>query len=299
MGRKHRCLGILPANGGTDVWQMCDERAGQQDSISSFPGYAVNHDGRLLYVEAVAGQILYPSPVLWLADTARPFIRTALATLPIALGPITITWLTELTWIDSTSFLALGQHFDQFSHCQRCGPVDTTFDDAGVVVAGTISGGHATLQVVTGTLGATDYSLAENGSSIVFTERDVTLHRVPLAGGTPVEVDSAAAPGNQLVGVSCKGTLCIVGVDPLVLSEVIGDATQYPGIGSGPRAIVSVTLNVAGRQTLYTSPSEIVSTPRMSPASGDVAVQLGGVWGHLQTFGEPVSNLHLLRGLVP
>lgn len=296
---QHRCLGMLPANGGTDVWQLCDNRAGQEDSANSFPGYALSVRGQLLYVEANTARGYFPTPTLWLADTARPFVRTSLATLPIAFGPLTITWLTELTWIDSTSFLALGQHFGEFSHCALCGTPDTTFDDAGAVLAGTISGGHATLQVVTGTLGATDYSLAENGGSIVFTLRDDnTLHRVPVTGGTPTQIEGVAPGGSQLVGVSCKGSMCLVAVDPLHLSEAFGSGTQYPSIGADPRTIVSIDLEAANAQTLYTATSDIISTPRVSPVSGDVAVQLGGVWGHLQTFGSSTSDLHLLRGLV-
>jgi Tol biopolymer transport system component len=294
----HRCLGMLPANGGTDVWQLCDNRTGQEDSTSTFPGYALSQHGQLLYVEATAARGYYSKPVLWLADTARPFVRASLASLPIALGPLTITWLTELTWVDSTSFLALGQHFSEFSHCQRCAQVDTVFDDAGAVVAGTIRDGRATLQVVAGTLGATDYSLAESGSSIVFTLPDnVVLYRVPLSGGTPIAVDTVASSGDQLVGVSCKASMCLVGVDSLRLSGTNGDVTDYPVAAQTPRAIVSVTLNTAGVQTLYTA-TDIVSTPRISPASGDVVVQIGGVWAHLQTFGAATSDLHLLRGLV-
>jgi len=42
-----------------------------------------------------------------------------------------------------------------------------------------------------------------------------------------------------------------------------------------------------------------VVTPRISPTSGDVVAQVGGVWGHLQTVSSAASNLHLYHGLIP
>jgi hypothetical protein len=43
----------------------------------------------------------------------------------------------------------------------------------------------------------------------------------------------------------------------------------------------------------------VVATPRISPVSGDVVVQVGGtIWGHLQTFGLGNADLHLFPALV-
>ena len=45
--------------------------------------------------------------------------------------------------------------------------------------------------------------------------------------------------------------------------------------------------------------SGIVATPRISPVTGDVVAQVGGAFGHLQTFSTSGSDLHLFQGLVP
>src|ERR1019366_9399129 len=77
----HRCIGVLPAGGGQRLWQLCDDRATQTDSVSSFSGYALDSAGQLLYAEAVSGNTqlhALPATTLWLADTATPFARTPL-----------------------------------------------------------------------------------------------------------------------------------------------------------------------------------------------------------------------------
>src|SRR5579862_9420510 len=45
----HRCMGLLPAAGGSRLWQWCDNRATQLDSSSSFTAYALSSSGALLY----------------------------------------------------------------------------------------------------------------------------------------------------------------------------------------------------------------------------------------------------------
>ena len=130
---------------------------------------------------------------MWLADTAHPLNRTALLTLPAALP--SVTWLADLAWTGPNSFIALGQVFASFPHCGACFSSDSVFINApGTVVVGTITGDHATLQPVTGTDGATAYSLAEGGASIVFMRRDdAKLYKVPVGGGTAVATQTGRA----------------------------------------------------------------------------------------------------------
>src|SRR4029077_3662526 len=113
----------------------------------------------------------------------------------------------------------LGEVFASFPHCSVCFSSDSIFiNTPGTVVAGTIAGNHATLQPVTGTDGATGYSLAEGGASIVFIRRDdAQLYKVPVGGGTAVATQTGALP--QLVGVSCKGSTCLVATDALIFSN--------------------------------------------------------------------------------
>lgn len=305
---RHRCMGILPAAGGTRLWQWCDDRFVRTDTMSSFIAFALNSDGRLLYAEALApanppAAAAFPHSItLWMADTAQPLTRAALLTLPDALPGI--TWLTDLQWTGPASFIALGQVFSAFPHCSTCFAEDSVFFNApGVVVTGTIVGNHATLQPVAGTAGATGYSLARDGASIVFLERGQPfLYEVPVAGGIAVATPTGAAP--ELVGVSCKGTTCVIADDPLVLSNGDLGPPIFPFAGPGARELRAVPLDGGPSQLLRlfgTSPAEpIVSLPRISPTTGDIVVQIGGTFGHLQTnTGGGDSDLHLLSAILP
>jgi hypothetical protein len=161
---------------------------------------------------------------------------------------------------------------------------------------------------VAGTARATGYSLAENGASIVFTVKfQPRLFKVPIGGGTP-SPDPATSPpdtSTQLVGVSCKGSTCVVAKDKISVfysSESIQSFAHFFDIGS-PMELHRISLADGTDQLLLTNGTNLIyATPQISPISGDVVFQRGGVWGHLQTFATPgISNgvLHLLKGAVP
>jgi hypothetical protein len=300
---QHRCLGLLPAAGGTRSWQLCDDRAVQTDSTNSFIAYALGSDGRLLYAEAVAkGGVQSTAPAeitLWLADSAAPFQRRALLTLPTFAQGTPIAWLADINWTGPASFIALAQDFTVLGHCLNCGPVDSIFYGQ-AVVRGTVTAAGATLQVVPGTNGATSYSLAENGASIAFILRDdAHLYRVPAAGGTATSVALVSPNGGvELLGVSCKAATCIVAVDPVTLSAVTANGVTFGHSNIGATELRAVSLT-SGQVQVTRTTTALVATPQISPTTGDVVVQLGGAFGHLQSFTTSGSDLHLFQGLVP
>jgi hypothetical protein len=302
-GDASRCIGLLPPAGGTRTWQLCDNRASMADSVTSFPAFALGADGRLLYLEAtaLAGiQSTAPAEVtLWLADSAAPFQRHALLTLPTAAGDIRPTWLADISWTGPANFLALAQDIQIAPHCKFCGPEDSLFG-ALAVVRGTISGNAATLTSVPGTTGATGYALAEAGSTIVFTLRDdIHLYKVPAAGGTPVAVASVLpSGGGQVMGVSCKGSTCVVATAAVTLTTSSSSGIIFPSVADSPAQLLGVSLTTGAVQVLITGP-DVLATPRISPLTGDVVAQAGGLFGHFQTATTSASDLHLFLGLVP
>jgi hypothetical protein len=338
----HRCIGLLPASGGSRLWQLCDDRAVRDDSASSFGAFAIDSTGRLLVAETVssanAGATALSQTSLWLADTAHPYVRTSLLTMPVNVGTTVITWLADLSWTGPNTFIALGQQFASLPHCiggglsVNCPSRDSTWADPGIVVRGTIAANHATLQSVAGTDGATAYSLAENGASIVFTlEHDLRLFKVASTGGTPVPtpnplaLDTLTRQVGELVGVSCKGETCIVARDGILISAdywafnmklgaivLQKESAQFLGSPAAPRPMElhKIALTDGTDQLLQMDTTNVVYvTPMLSPVSGDVVFQLGGGWGHLQTFATAATGnlfatdgnsvLHLLKGLVP
>jgi hypothetical protein len=339
----HRCLGMLAPAGGTRLWQLCANRAIRDDSMTSFAAFAMDTAGQLLVAEAVSsiheGLIALPLTSLWLSDTAHPYVRTTLLTLPTTVDGTPVTWLSDLAWTGPHTFIGLGQQFNTVPHCvtdillppdtpmlaTQCNSRDTVFaDTGGVVLRGTIAGGRATLQAIAGTEGATDFSLAEGGASIVFTvKHHVQLFTVPTTGGSPVP-NPATAPAQdtlELAGLSCKGSTCIVAQDAFALSGTtlvtqefahffFVEDPSYPTKPLGTMELHRVTLGSGADELLASNRiHDIFATPRISPVSGDVIVQTGGGWGHLQTFAtRPLevlwftdgdSKLHLLKGIVP
>ena len=309
----HRCVGLLPAGGGPRRWQLCDNRATQGDSINSIAAYALNASGQLLYVESASNirEIsALPSVTLWLADTATPFVRTRLLTLPQSEGGVAYTWLADLHWTGATTFIGLAQLFEVVGHCVPSDPVfcpqrDTIFFNVGAVMRGTLDAGQASFATVAGTDGATSYSLAEGGNSIVYTRlHDLRVWKVPAAGGTPVTV-ATIAQGSvaELLGVSCQATTCVVASAPV--------KTAHPEIPTSPRLLTgtakleSVSLTTGASQLLLSNGSAITqstiySSPQLSPTGGNVVMQVGGTWwGHIQTFyGGGNADLHLYPAVV-
>lgn len=167
-------------------------------------------------------------------------------------------------------------------------------------MTGTIGSGSTTLTPIAGTTGATGYSLAESGASIVFTLRDDRrLYKVPAGGGAATVVGVATADNStQLLGVSCRGGTCVVAASNVILTTVIADNITFPSVGSGAAELRGVSLATGVSQRLFAS-TGVLATPQVSPANGDVVVQVGGLFGHAQTATTAGSDLHLFPGLVP
>ena len=319
----HRCIGLLPPSGGTRIWQLCDERFVRNDSISSYTGFALGSSGKLLYAEAsgpLASPQNIPNTGLWLADTSSPFVRTRLLNLPLDVGGFVVNWLTDIAWTGPSTFIALGQQWNTLRVCSviNCPGAtqalkDSTFSADGRIVVGTIAGDHATLTAIAGTDSATGYSLVDAGAAVVFIRRDnLRLLKVPVTGGVPTTIARVTpTDSGELLGVSCKAQACVVATSNVVLSyggdtdefgrpqtyaHVVG-APQSTGVGGDLRTVSLATGEVAIVRLF----AGIPATPHFSPTTNDVVMQVGGIWGHLQTFarGDANSALHLLSGLVP
>jgi hypothetical protein len=328
----HRCLGMLAPAGGTRLWQLCDNRAVRDDSMNSYAAFAMDTAGHLLVAEAVSNThtdlFALPFTTLWLADTAHPYVRTTLLALPITVGTTPLTWLADLAWTGPSTFIVLGQQVNTVPHCVKaplpppdlpivatqCNSRDTLWVDAGgVVLRGVIAAGHATLQAIAGTEGATSYSLAENGASINFTlKHQVLLFQVAATGGAPLPVPGTGPQSaGELMGVSCKGSTCVYARDEVTL-DPHGSSFWFLGdfaTPTGSMELHRVSLSSGADEIVQSNRTNVIfATPQISPVSGDVVAQLGGGWGHLETFAtralpilwDPDGNsvLHLYRGLV-
>ncbi|HEY4321532.1 MAG TPA: hypothetical protein VGM77_10180 [Gemmatimonadales bacterium] len=322
---RHRCIGLLPAAGGTRRWQLCDNRGIRNDTLSSYGAFALDTAGRLLVAEATASVGLYdpiPRVTLWLADSADPYRRQQLLVLPVTVGATPVTWLADLQWTGPTTFLALGQLVATETEVGI--PTDTSFSSGGIVVEGTIANGQATLRPIAGTDSATGYSLAEGGSVIAFARRhDLRIATVPRAGGvaTPAPIvrtglDTAENVTQEIAGLSCTRSICIVAIDRILTigtyfvlapgvpdcgtSNLPSDCQIFGGVWPGTHSLHRISLST-GSDDIVTTDSLTISTPLLSPVNGDLIVQLAGLWGHLQSR-QSVSvdgNIWLMKNVGP
>ncbi len=311
--RLHRCLGLLPAAGGSRRWEFCDSRGQRTDTMSSYTAYALDSTGRLLFAEAISAvnpEDRGPLPVstLWLADTANILVRTRLLTLPVKVDSVLVNWLADIAWLDSTSFIALGQQFSSVDHCPdppnplNCPGRDSMWvDSGGVVLQGRLQGNHVTLQSIAGTAGATGYSLANGGATVAFTlKHQLDVFTVPITGGEPVPVpklgvDTFYQQAGELLGVTCRGSECLVAKGGVLLSGTyLYGPCEYPECYAFARYFAPKPLPMelhrfslasgADQVVAYDTTNVVFATPRLSPVSDDVVIQFGGGWGHLQTF---------------
>jgi hypothetical protein len=254
----------------------------------------MGRDGRLLYVEIVTPRLFpfqTPDTKVWLADSSAPFRRRLLVTLPVVIGDSTINWFADLTWTGPNTFIGLGQQY-----LPEAGPPIDSVYRGQFVVRGAINDQGAVLTAVAGTAGATSFSLAEDGASIIFTRIDNTnLLKVPADGGVPeIAASATARTGVQLFGISCRNSTCVTAVGPARLSALTGSTEA---VGSGPFELLSVAL-ATGTASTVLSRSQVLSSPLLL-RSGDVIAQLGAGYGRLQTNNSGAQALHLYKALVP
>lgn len=272
-----RCIGLLPPGGGSRRWELCDTRFEAADSGKSYSAPALNSDGQLLYISALArrGRDGPDRTTLWLADSALPFQRRALISFPINIGGQAISWLTDAQWTGPESFIARAGLLNVQRACLNC-TLDTTVVSSGMV-RGTISSTGATLSFVPGAESPRVVALAENGASLVFMRDFMEVRRVAATGGASTLVGTLPT-GSQVTGLSCRGSDCLV-------TQLGG---TVPGGGEGTRVY---------RIRLATNAIDLLTTvagrwagPVLLPTGGDVVMQASTI---------PTRDLYLFKGLLP
>ncbi|HEX3928231.1 MAG TPA: hypothetical protein VHW65_09535 [Gemmatimonadales bacterium] len=293
-GDDDRCVGMLPAAGGTQLWSMCDNEIGQQDSTNGFSAYAAGDDGRLLYFEATSPAGLFGTPVtrtLWLADTATPFVRRALARFPVTVGSTSIEWLTDVEWTGPTSFVAIGSVLEARFVCKACVAADTFFAGANVI-AGAITSTGVGLVAVPGTENASVYAIAEQGASVIFaTNGSLNIQRVALAGGAATTI-AALTSGDAVTGLSCLGTTCVATTDVVPsLTDIAKNAAN-----EGTLWLVDLAGHTA---RLLSQPADGAGwfAPRLTGSAGDVILQVRGSPSLLSMDNLSGGDLYLFKGI--
>lgn len=260
--RLDTCMALLPPEGGSAYWQLCETRAFHTDSVDIFTAGAVNGAGQLLYVE-LTGPTNVPLPLgshaeLWLATPDDPAPRRQLMTLyhdRLGVDQTSgVNWLVETQWSSTSMFYAIGQHRT---------PLDdyTPFG----IVRGVITASGASVSVIPGTAGAKHYALVGGGSTILYVDGSASIGRIDVATGAATTAATLAlGPGGTTLDISCRPDACVI---------LTGSGGLWKlDVGSGT---VTLVRTIAG-----------ATTAKLSPVSGDV-VALEGV------------NLYLITGVIP
>jgi hypothetical protein len=291
-----RCVGLLPAAGGTRLWQLCDARSTQTDSVNSFSAYALGGDGRLLYLEATSPPHAesFRNVALWLADSAQPFQRRLLATFPMVVGDSIVDWLSDARWTGPSTFAALAQRLTAEPHCRFCTADDTIFTGL-YVVTGTITSAGANLSEVPGTTGATEFGLSASRGTIVFSRAgDLNLWEISAGGGTAASVATIpSAPGRTVLGLSCAAAICVA------TTGRISGGGGVPVTADSGRLWSIDLIGQAVSQIAEPSENTAWSSSVLSPDGHDVVLQQGGAPGNQRLISDPGSDLHLLKQIVP
>lgn len=280
-----RCLGLLRPGGGTQLWQLCDDRGTHADSADSFAAADIDPTGQLIYLEASSRRgsgglsgVNPPPQVtnLWLADTVFPFQRRLLAALPVRINNVFVNWFRDTRWTGPTSFLTLAQ-LDSIVPVGFGSRVDSLFIGLGVV-RGDLTASGATFTMIPGTEGTQFYSFAENNASLVIWRTGLAIEKLPLAGGTPVVVGTIPnLTGMHITGLTCQGSTCLVGTSRSAPPDSVGPIVRFfrMSLGTGESTELAVG---------------ILDSPRISPRSTDV---IG------RDSNNGVRALYLHQGLLP
>jgi hypothetical protein len=264
---RDRCVGIIPAAGGTRSFSLCETRIVFADSTDVMTPLGLAPDGRLLYAHSTTTRFAQTpgSTRIYLTDTlGAPAIRLATLPTPVAAGAV--TWLANAHWVSDGEFLALGQQMTVVPRCHDCGATRDTLFDPVAVVRATITSQGMTLASIAGTDGALGFGTNAAGTEILIA-RGMELLRVPGSGGTAVPV-AALPAGFTFVDIDCGGDVC-----GLLLSQFPGPFNRTARIGN---AIYSIPF--AGG-ALTSRASSLVYRwwgVRVSPSGGEMILTIGG-----------------------
>ncbi len=277
-GNGDRCIGLIPPGGGTQGWQLCDSRTDRADSAKSFSAPALASNGRLIYLQALArrGRVAPDQTLLWLADSATPFVRRAVISFPTNIGGRGISWLSDAQWVATDDFVARAGDFS-VGRDSGGAPLDTTIT-AVSLVRGTITASGATLALIAGTEDAPFHALAEAGASVVLMRDNTTVLRVATTGGTPTIVATLPAAG-LVTGIGCRGSECVVTLAVDRVLPATGLDTRFYRVRLATNTIQEVRVEAG-----------LWAGPLIAPTGGDVVVQ---------SSTGPTRDLYLFKGLLP
>jgi len=180
-----RCLGEMPASGGSNLETICNPNPAAADSADAFDAPSPSADGRLLYMRSSsrAGAVNPNTSGVFIGPLTAPLNASQLLTLPYTIpGGRTHASISNARWLSETRIVYVGESVNYPRACSNC-PPDTLVTGL-EVVALDMSGPQPVLSVMPSTNGATSVAVTATRDTLYYTlQNDSRVYRVALVNG--------------------------------------------------------------------------------------------------------------------
>ena len=271
-GRFDRCLGQLPAAGGSRTVEFCAATEGSLDSLDALEGTGESAGGRVLYQwsQSREGAASPSNARLVVAPATRLWDVTTLTLVPYTLPGGRLHQLVgPVQWIDNDRAVYLGQDVLRPRPCQGCPP--DTIPVGREIVRVDLSAGTSRLTVIPGTEDATSVAVDPAGDGIYFTRLlDTRVFRLGLAGGVPEPVHDFG-PAGIARDVTVRGRKLLAVVGGLIAPVSDPSLGTYQVDAGGPMLLLdldSQAIEAVGAESNF-----LFRHPSLAPDGNVVAVE--------------------------
>ncbi len=272
---RDRCLGELPATGGSRLRVICNPNPAYADSNDVFDTPAPSPDGRFLYLRAVSpptSPSVGPSTVS-LGPVDNPLAATSLGTVPYTIpGGRTHGGMTTPRWASPTRLYYVGQSV-VYARQANGFPQDTLVGGLEIVEMD-LSGAQPSRTVLPGSYGASSTALGDGRDTLYYTvNNDSRVYRIALASGAVTVAHDFGGQGiARDVTVRGNRLVAVVGGEILYLDDPTLGQLQLDGGG----LLISVNLDTGDEAVLPTDVPLLFRHPEFAPGTSPVRLVAEG-----------------------
>lgn len=270
-----RCLGQIPATGGSSTRTICNPNPAAADSADLFDSPSPSDDGQLLYVRSASrpGAVAPNVNGVYLGTLADPLTATRVLPLPYGVpgGRIHGT-ISTARWLSRTRLMYVGQSV-VYSREFNGSPLDTLVTGLEVVELD-LSGPQPSLAVVPGTYGASSAALSTTHDTLYYTLiNDSRVYRLAFATAQLTIAHDFGARGiARDVTVFGARLVAVVGGEIRYIDDPILGPIQPDGGGD----LVSVDLTTGAEAVLPIDHTMLFRRPEFAPAGSAVRLVVEG-----------------------
>jgi len=270
-----RCLGQIPATGGSSTRTICNPNPAAADSADLFDAPSPAEDGKLLYVRSSSrpGATAPNTGGLYLGTLADPLTATRLLPLPSGFpGGPTLGTISTARWLSRTRLMFVGQSVI-YARETNGAPLDTLVTGLDVVKMD-IDGPQPALALVPNTQGASSVALSDTRDTLYYTLiNDSRVYRLAIASAQySIAHDFGALGIARDVTVRGSQLVAVVGGEAVYSDDPILGPIQPDGGGS----LISVDLTTGAETALPSDGSLVFRRPAFSPPGSTVRLVVEG-----------------------